>query len=59
MVLKGNDIAGNFYSVALTIEYQQVDTIMEMIHVGKNSRSKIISKGISVGRSRNCYRWLV
>ncbi|XP_008805012.2 UPF0051 protein in atpA 3'region-like [Phoenix dactylifera] len=59
VVLKGNDTLGEFYSVALTKDYQQADTGTKMIHVGKNSRSRIISKGISAGRSRNCYRGLV
>ncbi|XP_010907405.1 iron-sulfur cluster assembly SufBD family protein ycf24 [Elaeis guineensis] len=59
VVLKGNDTVGEFYSVALTKDYQQADTGTKMIHVGKNSRSRIISKGISAGKSRNCYRGLV
>ena len=59
VVLKGDDTVGEFYSVALTKDYQQADTGTKMIHVGKNSRSKIISKGISAGKSRNCYRGLV
>ncbi|XP_008805252.1 UPF0051 protein in atpA 3'region-like [Phoenix dactylifera] len=59
VVLKGDDTMGEFYSVALTKDYQQADTGTKMIHVGKNSRSRIISKGISAGKSRNCYRGLV
>lgn len=59
VVLKGDDTVGEFYSVALTKDYQQADTGTKMIHVGKNSRSRIISKGISAGNSRNCYRGLV
>ncbi|XP_010922565.1 iron-sulfur cluster assembly SufBD family protein ycf24 [Elaeis guineensis] len=59
VVLKGDDTVGEFYSVALTKDYQQADTGTKMIHVGKNSRSRIISKGISAGKSRNCYRGLV
>ncbi|ONM36694.1 UPF0051 protein ABCI8 chloroplastic [Zea mays] len=50
---------GEFYSVALTKDCQQADTGTKMIHKGKNSRSRIISKGISAGKSRNCYRGLV
>lgn len=59
VVLKGNDTIGEFYSVALTKDYQQADTGTKMIHVGKNSKSRIVSKGISAGKSRNCYRGLV
>lgn len=59
VVLKGDNSVGEFYSVALTNNYQQADTGSKMIHVGKNTRSRIISKGISAGRSRNCYRGLV
>ena len=55
-VLLGDNSTGEFYSVALTNHMQQADTGTKMIHVGKNTRSKIISKGISAGRSRNCYR---
>lgn len=50
---------GEFYSVALTNNAQQADTGTKMIHVGKNTRSKIISKGISAGSSQNAYRGLV
>ena len=59
VVLKGNNSIGEFYSVALTKDYQQADTGTKMIHVGNNSRSRIVSKGISAGKSRNCYRGLV
>lgn len=59
VVLRGDDSVGEFYSVALTNNKQQADTGTKMIHVGKNSRSRIVSKGISAGRSRNCYRGLV
>ena len=50
---------GEFYSVALTNNYQQADTGTKMIHLGKNTRSTIISKGISAGKSQNSYRGLV
>ncbi|XP_030514023.2 UPF0051 protein ABCI8, chloroplastic [Rhodamnia argentea] len=59
VVLEGDDTVGEFYSVALTNNHQQADTGTKMIHKGKNTRSRIISKGISVGFSRNCYRGLV
>jgi len=58
-VLKGDNSIGEFYSVALTNNYQQADTGTKMIHLGKNSRSLIISKGISAGNSSNAYRGLV
>jgi len=58
-VLLGDNSSGEFYSVALTNHLQQADTGTKMIHVGKNTRSKIISKGISAGRSSNSYRGLV
>ncbi|MEM1201993.1 MAG: Fe-S cluster assembly protein SufB [Acidobacteriota bacterium] len=58
-ILKGDDSVGEFYSVALTNNYQQADTGTKMIHVGKNTRSTIISKGISAGRGQNTYRGLV
>ncbi|MFZ2541182.1 MAG: Fe-S cluster assembly protein SufB [Gallionella sp.] len=58
-VLLGDKSTGEFYSVALTNHLQQADTGTKMIHVGKNTRSKIISKGISAGRSSNSYRGLV
>ena len=59
VVLLGDDSVGEFYSVALTNNYQQADTGTKMIHLGKNTRSTIISKGISAGRSHNAYRGLV
>jgi Fe-S cluster assembly protein SufB len=58
-ILQGKDSVGEFYSVALTNNYQQADTGTKMIHIGEGSRSTIISKGISAGRSQNCYRGLV
>jgi Fe-S cluster assembly protein SufB len=58
-VLQGDNSAGEFYSVALTNHMQQADTGTKMIHLGKNTRSRIISKGISAGRSNNSYRGLV
>ncbi|KGN70148.1 Fe-S cluster assembly protein SufB [Porphyromonas sp. COT-239 OH1446] len=58
-VLKGNDSVAEFYSVAVTNNYQQADTGTKMIHLGKNTRSRIVSKGISAGRSQNSYRGLV
>ncbi|WP_421654483.1 Fe-S cluster assembly protein SufB [Leptothermofonsia sp. ETS-13] len=58
-VLVGDNSVGEFYSVALTNHYQQADTGTKMIHIGKNTRSTIISKGISAGRSKNSYRGLV
>jgi Fe-S cluster assembly protein SufB len=58
-ILKGDNSSGEFYSVALTNNLQQADTGTKMIHVGKNTRSRVVSKGISVGRSNNSYRGLV
>ncbi len=58
-ILKGDGSIGEFYSVAVTNNYQQADTGTKMIHIGKNTRSTIISKGISAGRSNNTYRGLV
>jgi len=58
-ILKGDNSIGEFYSVALTNNYQQADTGTKMIHIGKNSRSRIVSKGISAGKSHNSYRGLV
>ena len=58
-VLKGDDSVGEFYSVALTHNHQQADTGTKMIHLGRNTRSTIISKGISAGQSSNAYRGLV
>ena len=57
--MKGDDSVGEFYSVALTNNYQQADTGTKMVHIGKNTRSTIISKGISAGLSDNTYRGLV
>jgi Fe-S cluster assembly protein SufB len=59
VVLKGDGSQGEFYSVALTNNYQQADTGTKMIHIGKNTRSTIVSKGISAGRGQNSYRGLV
>jgi Fe-S cluster assembly protein SufB len=58
-VLKGDESVGEFYSVAMTRHFQQADTGTKMIHVGKNTRSTIVSKGISAGHSQNSYRGLV
>jgi Fe-S cluster assembly protein SufB len=58
-VLLGDNSVGEFYSVALTNHHQQADTGTKMIHIGKNTRSTIISKGISAGQSNNSYRGLV
>lgn len=58
-VLKGDNSIGEFYSVALTNRRQQADTGTKMVHIGKGSRSRIISKGISAGESKNTYRGLV
>jgi Fe-S cluster assembly protein SufB len=58
-ILRGDNSVGEFYSVALTNNLQQADTGTKMIHLGKNTRSTIISKGISAGRSSNAYRGLV
>ena len=58
-VLIGNNSQGEFYSVALTNNYQQADTGTKMTHIGKNTRSRIISKGISAGKSKNSYRGAV
>ena len=58
-ILKGDNSVGEFYSVAVTNNYQQADTGTKMIHIGKNTRSTIISKGISAGKSQNSYRGLV
>jgi hypothetical protein len=59
VVLKGDNSVGEFYSVALTNNKQQADTGTKMVHVGKNTRSRIVSKGISAGQSVNAYRGLV
>ena len=58
-ILRGDNSQGEFYSVALTNNFQQADTGTKMIHIGKNTRSTIISKGISAGKSQNSYRGLV
>ncbi|MDA9882959.1 Fe-S cluster assembly protein SufB [Flavobacteriaceae bacterium] len=58
-VLKGNNSIGEFYSIAVTNNFQQADTGTKMIHVGKNTKSTIISKGVSAGKSQNSYRGLV
>ncbi len=58
-ILQGDDAVGEFYSVALTNNWQQADTGTKMIHIGKNTRSTIVSKGISAGHGQNTYRGLV
>ncbi|MBU0859195.1 MAG: Fe-S cluster assembly protein SufB [Alphaproteobacteria bacterium] len=58
-ILKGDNSVGEFYSVAITNNYQQADTGTKMIHIGRNTRSKIIAKGISAGKSDSTYRGLV
>lgn len=58
-ILRGDNSIGEFYSVALTRDYQQADTGTKMIHMGKNTRSTIISKGISAGHGQNAYRGMV
>ena len=58
-ILQGDNSVGEFYSVAVTNNYQQADTGTKMIHIGKNTKSTIISKGISAGRGQNSYRGLV
>src|SRR5919204_6114147 len=59
VILQGDGAVGEFYSVALTANRQQADTGTKMVHIGKNTRSTIISKGISAGRGQNTYRGLV
>ena len=59
VILRGDNSVGEFYSVAVTNHHQQADTGTKMIHLGKNTRSTIVSKGISAGRSNNSYRGLV
>lgn len=59
VIMKGDDSIGEFYSVAVTNNMQQADTGTKMIHVGKNTKSRIVSKGISAGKSQNSYRGLV
>jgi Fe-S cluster assembly protein SufB len=58
-ILRGDDSQGEFYSIAITNNYQQADTGTKMIHLGKNTRSRIVSKGISAGHAQNTYRGLV
>jgi Fe-S cluster assembly protein SufB len=58
-ILRGESSVGEFYSVAVTNNHQQADTGTKMIHIGKNTRSTIVSKGISAGKSQNSYRGLV
>jgi Fe-S cluster assembly protein SufB len=58
-ILKGDHSIGEFYSIAVTNNFQQADTGTKMIHLGKNTKSTIISKGISAGKSQNSYRGLV
>ncbi|HSI22599.1 MAG TPA: Fe-S cluster assembly protein SufB [Methylophilaceae bacterium] len=59
VILRGDNAIGEFYSVALTNHYQQADTGTKMIHLGRNTRSTVISKGISAGRGQNTYRGLI
>jgi len=59
VILQGDNSVGEFYSVAVTNNFQQADTGTKMIHTGKNTRSRIVSKGISAGKSQNSYRGLV
>jgi len=58
-ILQGDDSIGEFYSVAMTANFQQADTGTKMIHIGKNTKSTIVSKGISLGHAQNAYRGLV
>jgi Fe-S cluster assembly protein SufB len=58
-ILQGDNSVGEFYSVALTNNYQQADTGTKMVHIGKNTHSTIVSKGIAAGRGQNTYRGLV
>ncbi|MEM6389825.1 MAG: Fe-S cluster assembly protein SufB [Pseudomonadota bacterium] len=58
-ILKGDDSQGEFYSIAITNNYQQADTGTKMVHIGKNTKSRIVSKGISAGKAQNTYRGLV
>jgi Fe-S cluster assembly protein SufB len=59
VILEGDNSVGEFYSVAVTNHYQQADTGTKMIHIGRNTKSTIISKGIAAGRGSNAYRGLV
>ncbi len=58
-ILKGDNSVGEFYSIAITTNYQQADTGTKMIHIGRNTRSSIISKGVSAGKAQNSYRGMV
>ncbi|MEM9524392.1 MAG: Fe-S cluster assembly protein SufB [Pseudomonadota bacterium] len=58
-ILRGDDSQGEFYSIAITNNYQQADTGTKMVHLGRNTKSRIVSKGISAGRAQNTYRGLV
>ena len=58
-ILRGDDSQGEFYSIAITNNYQQADTGTKMVHIGKNTKSRIVSKGISAGKAQNTYRGLV
>src|SRR5947207_9689579 len=58
-ILRGDDTVGEFYSIAIANHYQQSDTRTKMIHLGRTTRSRIISKGISAGKAQNTYRGLV
>ncbi len=58
-ILRGDESQGEFYSIAITNNYQQADTGTKMVHLGKNTKSRIVSKGISAGRAQNTYRGLV
>ncbi len=58
-ILRGDESQGEFYSIAITNNYQQADTGTKMLHLGKNTRSRIVSKGISAGKAQNTYRGLV
>ncbi len=58
-ILQGDNSVGEFYSVALTNNYQQADTGTKMIHIGKNTKSTVVSKGISAGHGQNTYRGMV
>ncbi len=58
-ILRGDDSQGEFYSIAIANNAQQADTGTKMIHLGKNTKSRIVSKGISAGRAQNTYRGLV
>jgi Fe-S cluster assembly protein SufB len=58
-ILRGDNSSGEFYSVAVTNHFQQADTGTKMVHIGKNTKSRIVSKGISAGKSQNSYRGLV